>query len=125
MKKYIPLIFLTFLAGCSSNESQQSYYLGKAIKSVQDGDCSSANIQLTKLRGRTEASDENLANAALIESSCYLNGDIIDANYARGGYEYIVEKYPNTKAGHIAKTLLSDWDNVANKKITIKSTPSE
>lgn len=125
MKKYIPLIFLALLVGCSSNASRQSYYLGKALKSAQGGDCDTAIIQLTKLRGRTETSDENLANAALIESSCYLNGDVVDANYARGGYEYIVEKYPNTKAGHIAKSLLADWENVVNQKITIKSVPSQ
>jgi hypothetical protein len=121
MKKSIPLVLILLLSGCASNESMQSHYLGKAIKSVQEGDCDSARLEITNMNGRTNVSDENLANGLLIESSCYLDGDVINVNYAKGGYEYIVKKYPETKAGSMAKSILSDWDNVVAKKLTAQT----
>lgn len=125
MKSFIPLILILLCVGCSNNARMQVHYFSKAVEYAKDGDCDSANIELAKLKGRTEPNDENFANALLLESSCYLNGDVIEVSYAKGGYEYLAEKYPDTKAGHMAKSILSDWDNVIKQKTTTKSNSTD
>lgn len=117
MKKYIPLMLVGLIAGCASDKSMQSYYLDKATAAANKGNCKSALAELSKFNGRTDPSDENAASALLIESSCYLEGDNPNISYAKGSYEHLAEKYPDTKAGHIAESFLADWDNnVADKK---------